>query len=150
MTAIPTAQPTTAELLAANWEQANRKLADLAGAIPQQSLETAPVKGLRTCGEVLRHVAFWNRYVADCLAGRAGNDQANELPQAAYPDGKSTLDELLRTSGEVAATLRQRGGALSRAHSEMMMAFAAHTSEHYGQLAVYARLLGIVPPASRG
>jgi hypothetical protein len=24
-----------------------------------------------------------------------------------------------------------------------------HTSEHYGQLALYGRLMGIVPPASR-
>jgi len=28
------------------------------------------------------------------------------------------------------------------------MTFVEHTAEHYGQLAVYGRLIGIVPPAS--
>jgi uncharacterized damage-inducible protein DinB len=32
---------------------------------------------------------------------------------------------------------------------EMLATFIEHTTEHYGQLVVYARLNGIVPPASR-
>lgn len=150
MSAITTAQPNTAQLLATNWEQANRKLADLAAAIPREKFETAPVEGLRTCGAVLRHVAFWNRYVADTLAGKPTDDQANEFPLADYPNQQRILEELLRTSGEVAAALRELGEALAGPHVETMTAFVSHTSEHYGQLAVYARLLGIVPPASRG
>jgi uncharacterized damage-inducible protein DinB len=150
MSAITTAQPNTADLVAANWEQANRKLADLAEAIPSEKFETAPVQGLRACSAVLRHVGFWNRYVAETLAGKPADDQSNEFAQSAYPDKQSILSEILRTSDEVAAILRQRGAALSAAHAGMMIAFTGHTSEHYGQLAVYARLLGIVPPASRG
>jgi uncharacterized damage-inducible protein DinB len=33
--------------------------------------------------------------------------------------------------------------------AEMLVTFIEHNSEHYGQLVVYARLNGIVPPASR-
>lgn len=31
-----------------------------------------------------------------------------------------------------------------------ILAFIEHNCEHYGQLVVYSRLAGIVPPASRG
>jgi hypothetical protein len=34
--------------------------------------------------------------------------------------------------------------------AELWMSFISHSSEHYGQLVVYYRLNGIVPPASRG
>jgi uncharacterized damage-inducible protein DinB len=34
--------------------------------------------------------------------------------------------------------------------TELMISFIEHNCEHYGQLVVYARLQGIVPPASRG
>jgi len=30
------------------------------------------------------------------------------------------------------------------------MLFTAHSFDHYGQMAVYLRMNGIVPPASRG
>jgi hypothetical protein len=33
--------------------------------------------------------------------------------------------------------------------TELVATFLEHTSEHYGQLAVYARMKAIVPPASR-
>jgi hypothetical protein len=31
------------------------------------------------------HVAFWSRYVADCLNGKQANDTLNELPITEYP-----------------------------------------------------------------
>ena len=34
--------------------------------------------------------------------------------------------------------------------TEQWMSFISHSSEHYGQLVVYYRLNGLVPPASRG
>jgi uncharacterized damage-inducible protein DinB len=138
-----------ATLLAERWEQVSRKLADLAEAIPAENFQKTPVAGLRTCGAVVRHVAFWNQYVVDSLGDRAVNDTENELPSSEYPDKQSVLDELMRTSRDAASALRNHSGALNQKTTELMMAFVEHTSEHYGQLAVYARLLGIVPPASR-
>jgi hypothetical protein len=35
------------------------------------------------------------------------------------------------------------------ADADTLVTFIEHAGEHYGQLVVYARLLGIVPPASR-
>jgi uncharacterized damage-inducible protein DinB len=138
-----------ATLLSVRWEQAPQKIADLEEAIADEDFEKTLVAGLRTCGAVLRHVAFWNHYVAHSLAGRALNDTGNELPVSEYPHKQSILDELTRTSREVASALRNCGSALSRETAELIMTFIEHTSEHYGQLAVYGRLMGIVPPASR-
>jgi uncharacterized damage-inducible protein DinB len=136
-------------VLTQRWEQVSQKFADLAEALPAEKFDTAPVGGLRTCGAVVRHIAFWNRYVADSLAGRAANDADNELPVAAYPDKQSAMRELQRTSQAVASALRKHAGGSSAKTAELIMTFVEHTSEHYGQLAVYARLIGIVPPASR-
>ena len=138
-----------ATLLAERWEQVSRKVADLAEAIPAENFERTPVVGLRTCGAVVRHIAFWNQYVVDSLAGRTVKDTENELPLSEYPHKQSVLDELMRTSREAASVLRNHSGALNQETAGLMMAFIEHTSEHYGQLAVYARLSGIVPPASR-
>ena len=136
-------------LLAERWELTSRKIAELAESIPEEKFEMAPVAGLRTCGAVLRHVAFWNRYVADSLDGKSANDEANELPAAAYPTKRSVLEEVRRSSEDVASALRNHRGALSLKTAELMITFVEHTSEHYGQLAVYGRLMGVVPPASR-
>jgi len=51
--------------------------------------------------------------------------------------GKSTL-------------LRMLAGELRPETVETLVAFIEHNCEHYGQLAVYARMNKIVPPASRG
>lgn len=142
-------QPHLTPLFAARWEQASEKFIVLAEAIPAEFFEKSPVAGTRTCAAVLRHVAFWNQYVADTLRGGTQNDADNELPASEYPDKESIIAELKRTTREVASTLRGRSGELDAQTAELMMTFVEHTSEHYGQLVVYARLGGIVPPASR-
>jgi uncharacterized damage-inducible protein DinB len=137
------------DLLAARWEQVSRKLTDLAGAFPEDELESRPVAGIRTVGEVLRHVAFWNQYVADSLRNRKADDTANELPSAACPTKARILEVLKQSSEDVVRALHDRQARLDSKTAELLMPFMEHTSEHYGQLVVYARLKGIVPPASR-
>jgi len=133
-------------VLAARWKAASEKFCNLAKAIPDGKLESELVSGTRTCGGVLRHVAYWNRYVADSLNGRPADDTANELPPDVYPDKASILAELEKSSLEIANGLRRNFDA--RDLELISMAFE-HLSEHYGQLVVYARLLGVTPPASR-
>ena len=138
-----------ATMLIGRWEQAGAKMAALAEAIPDERYETAPVDGVRSVGDVLRHVAFWNRYVADCARGNKADDSANELPKAEYSTKPRLLTALRRSSADAAAALRDVPGQLPPQTAEMIVTFLEHTSEHYGQLVVYARLSGIVPPVSR-
>jgi uncharacterized damage-inducible protein DinB len=137
-------------LLAERWELISRKLAHLAEEVPAKDFESTPISGTRSVGAVLRHVAFWNQYVADSLCGRTANDAANELPLADYPDKASVLEALRRTAQDVATALGNSPDAPGLRTAETVVPFIEHTAEHYGQLVVCCRLMGIVPPASRG
>jgi uncharacterized damage-inducible protein DinB len=122
---------------------------DLADAFPADELESKPLAGIRTLGEVLRHIGFWNQYVADSFSGKNADDTANELPRSGYPMKAAVLEALKQSSEEVVRALRDRKGPVDSKAAELLVTFIEHTSEHYGQLVVYARLKGIVPPASR-
>lgn len=140
------AENPVATVLVRRWEAAAKKFTDLAAVLPDEKLEVELVKGTRTCGGVLRHVAYWNRYVADSLQGRKAHDNANELPQDEYPDKAAILSELRKSSGEISRGIDR---ALDAGSMERIAMALEHLSEHYGQIAIYSRLLGITPPASR-
>ena len=95
---------------------------------------------------MLRHVAYWNRYIADSLNGRKAHESANELARDEYPDKARLLEELEKTNNEIANGMHRN---LDAKGLELISMAFEHLSEHYGQMVVYARLLGIVPPASR-
>lgn len=135
--------------LIGRWEQACERLAVLAEEIPASKFDDQPAKDARSAGEVLRHVAFWNEYVADVARGKKPAD-GNELPRAGCATKTEVLAALRRTAASATKALRASRSGLSAELTETLVSFLEHTSEHYGQLAVYARLNGIVPPASRG
>jgi uncharacterized damage-inducible protein DinB len=136
-------------VLVGRWEQTSRKVAELAEVVPADQFDSRPLAGVRTFSEVLRHVAFWNQYVTGTLNGKETDDAANELPAVVYATKASILEALKRSSADVAMALREPHRPLDSKTTELIMTFVEHTSEHYGQLVVYARLMGIVPPASR-
>lgn len=135
-----------AGVLVTRWESAWKKFNQMAAEIPDDKLEAELVNGTRTCGSVLRHVCYWNRYVADSLNGKKAHDSANELPSKDFPDKARLLQEMEKSSGEIANGMNRK---LDDKSLELISMAFEHLAEHYGQLAVYARLLGITPPASR-
>ena len=149
MMAEAQAREVLTSLLRARWEQVSRKVMELAEAFPAKDLESRPLAGVRTFGEVLRHIAFWNLYVADSLRGKQANGTSNELSPADFPTKEKILEELRRSADDVATAVRERPSSRDLKAAELILTFIEHTSEHYGQLAVYARLIGIVPPTSR-
>lgn len=144
-----TAEKNALTVITGRWEESSRKLATLAGVFPAENYETKPVDGVRTFGATLRHVAFWNQYVSEALRGKNPDGTANELSGKEYVTKVAIVAALEKSAAEVTALLK---GAkeLDPDTIETVISFIEHTSEHYGQLAVYARWQGIVPPASRG
>ena len=136
-------------LLIGRWGQVSRKVAELAEVIPADEFESRPLADVRSCGEVLRHVAFWNQYLADTLNGKEADDVGNELPLVTYSTKVSVLESLKRSSEDVATALGEHRAPFDLKVTELIITFVEHTSEHYGQLVVYTRLLGIAPPTSR-
>lgn len=143
-------QGTVSAKLIDRWEHVCQKLVALAEEIPEIKFEYRPVDEVRTFADVLRHVAFWNRYVADSARGRKGDDTANELPRDGYSTKTRIVDALKRSAADAADALKDIPSGLSPEVAEMVVTFIEHNCEHYGQLVVYARLNQIVPPASRG
>lgn len=149
MTAGIVQQSTISTAILDRWTQVTRKLEALADALPEDTYEYTPVEGVRTVGDVLRHVAFWNRYVADAARGRQADGDANELPREQFATKAQILDALSSSADDAAAALKGKGDGLNVETAEMAVTFIEHTCEHYGQLVVFARLNGIVPPSSR-
>jgi hypothetical protein len=143
-------QGTVSAKLIGRWEQVCQKLTALAEEVPENKFDYRPVQVVRTFADVLRHVAFWNQYVADSARGRKGDDTANELPRDGYSTKTRIVDALKRSAADAADALKENASGLSPEMAEMVVTFIEHNCEHYGQLVVYARLNQIVPPASRG
>lgn len=146
MAVTETTENALATVLTKRWESAAKKFIELAGVLPDEKFEKELVKGTRSCGAVLRHVAYWNRYIADSLNGRKADDSENELAREQFPDRAGLLRELKKSSREIAGGM---GRALDGASMELIAMALEHLSEHYGQLVVYARLSGVTPPTSQ-
>src|SRR5579863_3027441 len=149
MTAKTTEKQALSLTLIEHWEQVGAKLASLAEEFPEAKYETAPVAGVRTFGDVLRHVAFWNHYVADSVRGAKADDSANELPKDKYRTRAEVIAALRKSAGDAATALRGHREGLDTEKAALAVTFIEHVCEHYGQLVVYARWAGVVPPASR-
>jgi len=149
MTTKLSKEQTLCNMFIERWELVAAKVADLAREYPEEKYETAPVAGVRTFAEVLRHVAFWNQYVADTARGNKADDSANELPAAKYATKARIITALTKSSDEAVAALREHDADFDAERALQAQSFIEHICEHYGQLVAYARLSGVVPPASR-
>lgn len=143
-------EQTVSTILISRWQQVCRKLTALAEEIPADNFDYRPAEDVRSVADVLRHVAFWNNYVADTARGKEADDAANELPKNQYSTKPKVVDALKHSAESVTHALQEQHSRLSMELAELVITFIEHNSEHYGQLAVYARMNGVVPPASRG
>jgi hypothetical protein len=138
------------DALLASWREVGDKIVALAEEFPAEKYEFRPAPGTRSFADQLRHLAFWNDWVRDSLAGGQPDGQANELPRDAYPTRDRILAALRDSFLGITSALDGNGRTkLDDAKLAMLAAFLEHCGEHYGQLVVYSRLNGIVPPATR-
>jgi uncharacterized damage-inducible protein DinB len=149
MTAKPDKRDAVSKMLMERWDQIGAKVISLAREFPEEKYETTPVPGARTFGDVLRHVAFWNQYAADTALGRKADDTANELPKEKYATKNTIIEALIKTTDDAVMALREHQEGLDSEKAALAESFIEHMCEHYGQLVVYIRWAGIVPPASR-
>ena len=126
------------DVLVTRWSEIGDKMVKLAEEFPEDKYDARPATDVRSFAEQLRHVAFWNRYVQKTLRREEADGQANELPRATYP-----------SKAKIVKVLGTMNGSATKSDADTMVSFIEHSGEHYGQLVMYARLNGIVPPASR-
>ncbi|HEY7211479.1 MAG TPA: DinB family protein [Bryobacteraceae bacterium] len=138
-------QETFSPALLSRWKQLNEKLLAIGNAFPEANYDCRPAERVRSFADVFRHLAFWNQYVAGSARGSNPAGGPNELSAKEYPGKKQVLGIFETTAVESAAALEQ---GVSAGKEELCLDFLQHSAEHYGQLVVYCRLNGIVPPAS--
>ncbi|MDQ6827925.1 MAG: DUF3471 domain-containing protein [Gemmatimonadota bacterium] len=123
-------------------------------AIPADRYDFRPMPAQRTVGNIAQHLEDANYELCEQLGvpktlerpARANNSLADT---AKSPWPKDTLVARLR------ASLRFCDAALdgvphleSAAHANILLALETDLAEHYSQIAIYMRLLGLVPPSA--
>ena len=158
----PPAAPTITTLagdVQADWAIQKEWLVNAADAMPDDKFGYKPTPAQRSYGEQIMHVVQANQFVAGVLSG--------ETPAPA-------IDLKAATKAEVMTALRQSmdylevvlkeftdqqlneriaaGGFMGPTASRLRAIYWSmqHSLDIYGQMVVYLRLNGIVPPASRG
>jgi len=146
-----------AELLK-DWGGLKEMVHGIADAMPAEKYGFKPTEGQQTFGERVMHIAGANVYFLGLLGGTAakpafdnkatGKDAALKALDASFDYGAAVLKEQTdQTLLEVVASSPKFLGPSSKAR--LITFLMGHTWDIYGQLAVYLRLNGVVPPASR-
>lgn len=137
------------DVLLARWSELADKIVTLADALPDAQYGYRPAADVRSFADQLRHVAFWNQYAGKTLRHEAADGAANELAPKSYPTKAKILAALRQSFDEVTSRLKEGKASLEHGEIDTLVSFIEHNGEHYGQLVLYLRLNGIVPPASR-
>lgn len=140
----------TRDVYLANWNEIGEKLIKMAEEFPEDKYNYKPADGVRSFADVMRHVAFWNQYAAKAARGEKPDGRPNELPKEQFKTKAAIVAALKSSVADGAAELKKQPASPSPRDAALWVPMTGHSSEHYGQLVVYYRLNGLVPPASRG
>jgi uncharacterized damage-inducible protein DinB len=141
-----------------------RSFVSLADAMPEDKYGFRPTEGafdgVRTFGEQVKHVACGNFAFFNEIEKKAPPERCDTGgPSTAHTKAElmAYLRESFAYAGQVLKAMtasnavEPAGGPYGGQSTRLGLATLAiwHASDHYGQLVVYARMNGIVPPASR-
>jgi hypothetical protein len=119
--------------------------------IPADRYVYRPTPSQQTIGYIAQHLEDANYALCERLGGpkapRTAKDSVADTVKAQWP--KDTLVTRLRTSLHFCDEAIARVPKLdSPAIASTLLAFETDLAEHYAQLAVYMRLLGLLPPSA--
>lgn len=154
----PAPSPSQAVLEA--WNDIGRKLIAMAEDFPEDKYDFKPNPTQRGFAEQLLHAASVNYFFTNLALGE--KPPAEEDPKRENYKTKADVAAFVKKSfadGAAAITAKGDKGISSMvvdpdAHQQVRLSDLAyglieHSGEHYGQLAVYYRSAGLVPPESR-
>jgi uncharacterized damage-inducible protein DinB len=142
-----------------SWNEVGRKLIAMAEDFPEDKYDFKPTPAERSFAEQLLHAAGSSYYFTNPVMGKkppAAEDPKRDqykskadivaFVKKAFADGAAAI----QSKGEKGLTTEvvyfpdQKARVLDIAYG-----LIEHSGEHYGQLVVYYRLAGLVPPESR-
>ncbi len=156
----PKAAPSESQIVLAQWNDIGRKLIAMAEDFPEDKYEFKTTPAQRSFAEQLLHASSAMYFFTDPAEGK----------KPRYPDDPKRDD--LKTKAQVVAFVKkcvEDGAAEIKTKgdkgmsdlvadpeskqqmqvSDLAYGLIEHSGEHYGQLVVYYRLAGLVPPESR-
>ena len=146
------AQENIAKSLQAGWQRSKTQIMELAEAMPEGKFGFKPTEGQRTFGEQLVHLAEANLNLMHVIAGTKASKAAPPTAKAeilkavaeSFEFGDATLAKLT----DAAAVEAFKVGPNETTRLRVAIGAMTNCSNHYGQLVVYLRLNGIVPPST--
>ena len=166
-TAMPSAQTTTLSAdVMKDWKAQKETMMRIADAMPEDKFGYKSTPAQRSWGEQILHVAGGNVFLMKFLNGKTQAPAVNTADMATFGLKASTKAEYLKAlsdsfdygeavlkefSSDAALMETVKGPPWMGASTRARMTYDAisHCQDIYGQMAVYLRLNGIVPPASR-
>ena len=147
------AQDNISKSLRANWQRARQQVVELAEAMPEEKLGFKATPEERTFGEQLVHLSEANFTLMGRIAGASPPEATHPKTRAeilkALADSFDNGDGVLAKLTDTAAVEPIKAGAVETTRLRIAVVAMTNCYDHYGQLVVYLRLNGIVPPASR-
>ena len=157
--AIKPADPES-KIVLDSWNDIGRKLIAMAEDFPEDKYDFKPNPAQRSFAEQLLHAAGANYYFTNPVIGQ--KPPSEEDPKRDKFKTKAEIVAFVKKSfADGAAAIQSKGDkGLSDtivdafAHQQVRIldyayGFIEHCGEHYGQLVVYYRVAGLVPPESR-
>jgi uncharacterized damage-inducible protein DinB len=145
--AFAQAPSTPAKSFTAQFEDLNRRLLEMAKDFPEEKYGYRATKDVRSFGEIVVHVSSGNAYAAK--AGRGEKANWDEIDPKGYTTKAAMVALLEKTIADANATLKAVPDDRWAKTVQPWLAVIEHAGEHYGQLVVYYRNNGMVPPESR-
>jgi uncharacterized damage-inducible protein DinB len=152
--------PGASQVLLDNWNDNGRKLIAMAEDFPEDKYDYKPNAAERSFAEQLLHAANANYFFISPAKGL--KPPSGDPKRADYATKAAVVEFVKKSFAEGAELIKAKGDAgMNDAYLDPFAKnqqtrvldgaweFTEHSGEHYGQLVVYYRVAGLVPPESR-
>src|SRR5947209_154319 len=150
----------TSQAVLEQWNDIGRKLVAMAEDFPEDKYDFKPTPAQRSFAEQLLHAANSNYFFVNPARGE--KPPAAEDPKRDQFKSKADIVAFVKKAyADGAAVIKEKGDKgmndllvdpfenQQTRVIDMAYGLIEHSGEHYGQLAVYYRVAGLVPPESR-
>lgn len=147
-----TTELTTVQQVSKRWRMHRNALLELAAALPESGAAWRPWDGGMTTVELVHHLAMTPDFFFAAIEAR---DMIVPPVPASLTEARELLERLTEEHGQKLAAytesdLRQEATIVpfnvTEPITEILHRLIGHEAHHKGQLFVYARMLGVVPP----
>lgn len=162
------APPTVATVMDAQLASVEKEVVSLAEAVPADQYGFAPTKGefqgVRTFAQQAKHIASTNWGACASALGEKPPTETGEDEKG--PDSVATKDQIVKYLKDSYSYCHRAELALTNTNLTDLLGYMgaekgkrprlfwvnlpiSHSFDHYGQMVEYARMNGVIPPASR-